>query len=97
MKELEKKVKVLNVDFENGCFSALELLEHIDHIERLGLGYRFQNDIRRLLDVIALTHGRSAGLEKRDDSLHEASLKFRILRQHGYYVSEGYSSFFSLI
>ncbi|XP_076898758.1 (E)-beta-ocimene synthase, chloroplastic-like [Bidens hawaiensis] len=90
LKELEKKVKVLNVDFENGCFSALELLEHIDHIERLGLGYRFQNDIRRLLDVIALTYGRSVGLEKRDDSLHEASLKFRILRQYGYNVSEDF-------
>ncbi|XP_076905292.1 (E)-beta-ocimene synthase, chloroplastic-like [Bidens hawaiensis] len=90
VKELVKKVKVLNVNLENGRFSALKLLEHIDHIERLGLGYRFQNDIRRLLDVVALTYGSSVGLDKGEDSLHEASLKFRILRQYGYNVSQDF-------
>ncbi|KAI7729240.1 hypothetical protein M8C21_005419 [Ambrosia artemisiifolia] len=89
MRELEKKVKVLNVNFENGTFSTLELLEHIDDIERLGLGYRFQNHIRRLLDVITLIYG-DVELEETEDSLHKASLRFRILRQHGYNVSQDF-------
>ncbi|KAJ0753466.1 putative (E)-beta-ocimene synthase [Helianthus annuus] len=80
---------LLNVDFENGGFTMLELLEQIDNIERLGLGYRFQNDIRRALDIIASIHGTNVGLEEKQDSLHEASLRFRILRQHGYNVSPG--------
>ncbi|KAI7729241.1 hypothetical protein M8C21_014630 [Ambrosia artemisiifolia] len=89
LRELEKKVKVLNVNFENGSFSTLELLEHIDDIERLGLGYRFQNHIRRLLDVITLIYG-DVELEETEDSLHKASLRFRILRQHGYNVSQDF-------
>ncbi|KAF5790904.1 putative (E)-beta-ocimene synthase [Helianthus annuus] len=79
LRELEKKVKVLNVKFENGSFSTLELLEHIDDIEKMGLGYRFQNGIRKLLDVVALRYGIDVGLEEKEESLHEASLEFRIL------------------
>ncbi|KAM0033876.1 putative (E)-beta-ocimene synthase [Helianthus debilis subsp. tardiflorus] len=92
VRELEKKtVMLLNVDFENGGFTMLELLEQIDDIERLGLGYRFQNDIRRALDIIASIYGTNVGLEEKQDSLHEASLRFRILRQHDYNVSPGTS------
>ncbi|XP_076911991.1 (E)-beta-ocimene synthase, chloroplastic-like [Bidens hawaiensis] len=87
VRELEKKVTVMNVDFENGSFSMLEVLEHIDDIERLGLGYRFQNHIKRALDIITSIDEISVGHE---DSLHEASLRFRILRQHGYDVSEDF-------
>ncbi|KAK1432625.1 hypothetical protein QVD17_09523 [Tagetes erecta] len=36
MRELEKKVEALHIDFENGSFSELEVLEHVDDIERLG-------------------------------------------------------------
>ncbi|KAK9057659.1 hypothetical protein SSX86_022495 [Deinandra increscens subsp. villosa] len=84
--ELEKKVRALNVDIENDSFHMLELLEHLDDIERLGLGYRFQNDITRALDIIT----SNVLLEEKEDDLHEASLKFRILRQHGYNVSQDF-------
>ncbi|KAK1432622.1 hypothetical protein QVD17_09520 [Tagetes erecta] len=87
---LEKKVIELNVDFENGSFSQLEMLEHIDDIERLGLGYRFQNDIRRALEIITSRYGMNGGLEEKEDSFHEASLRFRILREHGYNVSQDF-------
>nr|QYL01200.1 terpene synthase 10 [Stevia rebaudiana] len=95
-RQLEKKVMALNlnVDFENGGFSTLKLLEYIDDIERLGLGYRFQNDIRRALDMIISLYGINGGLENKEDSLYEASLRFRILRQHGYNVSQDFLSKF---
>ncbi|KAF5813799.1 putative (E)-beta-ocimene synthase [Helianthus annuus] len=64
---------LLNVDFENGSFTMLELLEQRDDIERLGLGYRFQNDIRRALDIIMSIHGTNIGLEEKKDSLHDTS------------------------
>ncbi|KAK1432624.1 hypothetical protein QVD17_09522 [Tagetes erecta] len=53
----------------------------------MGLGYRFKNDIRRALDRITSRYGINGGL---DDSLHEASLRFRVLRQHGYNVSQDF-------
>ncbi|KAK1432623.1 hypothetical protein QVD17_09521 [Tagetes erecta] len=84
MRELEKKVEALNIDFENGSLSELEVLEHVDDIEKLGLGYRFQNHIKRALDTITSRHNQING------GLHEASLRFRILRQHGYNVSQDF-------
>ncbi|KAI3784572.1 hypothetical protein L1987_43673 [Smallanthus sonchifolius] len=64
----------------------LELLEHIDDIERLGLGYVYQCDIRRAPDIITSIYELNVELEEKEVSLHEASLRFRILRQHGYNV-----------
>ncbi|KAK9065167.1 hypothetical protein SSX86_016550 [Deinandra increscens subsp. villosa] len=84
--KLEKKVRALNVDVENDSFRMLELLEHIDDIERLGLSHRFQHDITRALAIIT----SNVRLEEKEDDLHEASLRFRILRQHGYNVSEDF-------
>ncbi|KAI3725875.1 hypothetical protein L1987_65671 [Smallanthus sonchifolius] len=81
VRELEKKVSPLNVDFEIGSFSTLELLEHIDDIERLGLGYVYQFDIRKAPDIITSIYELNVGLEEKEDSLHETSLRFRILRQ----------------
>ncbi|KAJ0526213.1 putative (E)-beta-ocimene synthase [Helianthus annuus] len=88
LRELEKNVIAMNVNFENGSFSTLEVLEHIDDIDRLGLGYRFQNHIRRALDtIITPIYEVHVGHE---ESLHEASLRFRIHRQHGYTVSQDF-------
>ena len=91
MNELEQKVRsLLNADFENGSLSVLQVLEHIDDIERLGLGYRFQNDIIRALSAIA---DRNIVKNGEEDSVYAASLKFRLLRKHGYNVSQGTSNF----
>ncbi|MFS7970252.1 putative (E)-beta-ocimene synthase [Helianthus anomalus] len=87
VRELEKKVVIDYLN--NGCFRTLELLEHIDDIERLGLGYRFQSHIQRLLDVITSLYEINDEHDEKKESLHEASLRFRILRQHGYNVSQG--------
>ncbi|KAJ4850700.1 hypothetical protein Tsubulata_035874 [Turnera subulata] len=57
------------------------ILELIDDIQRLGLGYRFEDDIRKALGRF-VSMGALDALTK--DNLRATSLGFRILRQHGY-------------
>ncbi|KAJ9549176.1 hypothetical protein OSB04_021719 [Centaurea solstitialis] len=95
MKELEKKViKALDVDYESGALSSLQLLELVDNIERLGLGYRFQDNIRTVLGKIASKNGSYTKLGEEEEaeniSLHATSLRFRLHRQHGYNVSQDF-------
>ncbi|XP_022725044.1 isoprene synthase, chloroplastic-like [Durio zibethinus] len=77
-KQLEDKVKSMM------CKEAesLEILELIDDVQRLGLGYRFKGEIRRALDRIASLK------DETNKSLHATALCFRLLRQHGYQVSQ---------
>nr|GEV96899.1 (E)-beta-ocimene synthase, chloroplastic-like [Tanacetum cinerariifolium] len=89
VKELEQKVRsLLNADYENGSLSVLQVLEHIDDIERLGLGYLFQNDITRALST--MTARNIVEIEEKEDNVYAASLGFRLLRQHGYNVSQDF-------
>ena len=91
--ELEVKVASMIMDYENGNFSSLELLELIDNIERLGLGRHFQTNITRVLNKIAGLDENNLGLKQEEDNLHAVALKFRILRKHGNYVSQGINFF----
>ncbi|KAL7603604.1 hypothetical protein Lser_V15G19530 [Lactuca serriola] len=90
VKELDKKALQLNFDYENGGLSILQLLEQIDDIERLGLDYRFQNNIRRALNIITSVNENNIRHEEKERSLHAASLRFRLLRKHGYNVSQDF-------
>ena len=82
-RKLEDEVKWM---IHEKSAEPLTLLEFIDDIQRLGLGYRFENDIKRSLDKILLLEGSNAG---KGESLHHTALRFRILKQHGYNVSQG--------
>ncbi|OMO99925.1 hypothetical protein COLO4_13037 [Corchorus olitorius] len=62
---------------------SVNLLELIDDIQRLGLAHRFEMDISRALEKIA------SGVAAAENSLHATALRFRLLRQHGYDVSQG--------
>ncbi|KAJ9686769.1 hypothetical protein PVL29_015562 [Vitis rotundifolia] len=81
-RKLEDEVKWM---IHEKSAEPLTLLEFIDDIERLGLGYRFENDIKRSLDKILLLEGSNAG---KGESLHHTALRFRILKQHGYKVTQ---------
>ncbi|KAF3787828.1 hypothetical protein EJ110_NYTH22351 [Nymphaea thermarum] len=62
-------------------------LELIDSLERLGVAYHFESEIRRSLDAISTS---TRGFE----DLYSSSLRFRILRQYGYNVyAECFSRF----
>ena len=82
---LEEEVKRM-INNEDGAI-MLNKPELVDDIQRLGFGYRFQEDIKKALDgIYTLDQGFNGGSEK---SLHAASLGFRLLREHGYEVSQG--------
>ncbi|XVF44489.1 hypothetical protein PTKIN_Ptkin02bG0127200 [Pterospermum kingtungense] len=80
-KQLEDGVRSM---MNNEDAESLEILELIDEVQRLGLGYRFEGEIRRALDRIIA----SMKDESSNKSLHATALCFRLLRQHGYQVSQ---------
>lgn len=64
----------------------VKIIELIDTVKHLGLSYNFEEEIGEALD-------RFLSLEKYTNnngrSLHETSLRFRLLREYGYDVSPG--------
>lgn len=62
-------------------------LELINVLQRLGLSYHFEDEIKTILEIIYnITHG---GDDMRKESLYTTSLGFRLLRQNGYKVPQG--------
>ncbi|XP_070673815.1 tricyclene synthase EBOS, chloroplastic-like isoform X3 [Malus domestica] len=89
-KFIEEKVKHM-IDYDDDDTNTLTALELIDDIQRLGLGYHFEEDITRALDKI-LNNIDGQGT---DQSLHLTALSFRLLRQHGFEVSQDVFSKFT--
>ncbi|MBA0557481.1 hypothetical protein Golob_014550, partial [Gossypium lobatum] len=65
----------------------VEKLELIDTLQRLGLSYHFQNETKRILDDIHARADQGKVLWK-EGSLYATALEFRLLRQHGYNVTQ---------
>ena len=65
----------------------LEQLELIDTLQRLGLSYHFESEMKRILE--GLYNNYHCGNTRKEENLYVTALKFRLLRQHGYKVSEG--------
>ncbi|KAF5177763.1 Isoprene synthase [Thalictrum thalictroides] len=77
---LKDKVRQLISNQAKG--TAVELLELVDDIQRLGMGYLFEGEIRAALDSI-----KDVKMEETD--LHQTALRFRLFRQHGFKISQG--------
>ncbi|KAI5397328.1 hypothetical protein KIW84_063226 [Lathyrus oleraceus] len=75
---LREEVRMMFNKIEN----EVDQLEFIDVIQRLGVAYPFNNEIRNILDIIY--NNQTSKLEK---NLHAVALKFRLLRQHHYDIS----------
>lgn len=75
-RELREKIKSMLQDDSD----LLQTMQLIDAIQLLGVGYHFEKEISdalsKVYDADFNTHG-----------LYEASLRFRLLRQHGYNIS----------
>ena len=82
-KKLREEVRRM---INNKDTKLLTTLELIDDIERLGLGYRFKEEIMRALDRFVTLKGCE---EFTNGSIHDTALSFRLLRQHGFGVSQG--------
>lgn len=77
-KVLREKVRIMLCKIEN----ELDQLEFIDVLQRIGVSYHFNKEIRDILDNIY--NKQTSKLKK---NLHATALKFRLLRQHGYEIS----------
>nr|QWQ79594.1 TPS36 [Juglans sigillata] len=65
----------------------LEKLELIDVLQKLGLSYHFEDEVKRTLEAIYNTI-HQAGYICKKENLYATSLEFRLLRQHGYSVPQ---------
>ncbi|XP_039165819.1 alpha-terpineol synthase, chloroplastic-like [Eucalyptus grandis] len=77
---LKKEVKGL---FDRKMNSVAKL-EFIDAVQRLGLGYQFEMEIKNALSSI---YNNTEDAQLLDD-LYAVSLQFRLLRQHGFNISQ---------
>ncbi|KAK1391710.1 (+)-delta-cadinene synthase [Heracleum sosnowskyi] len=80
--QLKEDVKLI---FKN-LTEALDQLELIDHLKRLGLGHHFDEEIKLTLTKIHNTDQTSDD-DEWEKNLHATALKFRLLREHGYHIS----------
>ncbi|XP_068650995.1 terpene synthase 10-like [Aristolochia californica] len=82
--QLEKLTQAVSVLFEQAGELRAEL-QLVDAVQRLGMGYLFEKEIKKVLDRTA---ERVDGIVMVDDDLYTRALLFRLLRQHGYKVSQ---------
>ncbi|XP_010514206.1 PREDICTED: 1,8-cineole synthase 1, chloroplastic [Camelina sativa] len=68
--------------------SRLEQLELIDDLQKLGVSYHFELEINNILTDFHLKNGRNIWKCDKEEDLHATALEFRLLRQHGFDVSE---------
>lgn len=79
MRKLIEEVKCLLSDTAD----THEMLELIDRLEKLGLAYHFEPEIKNALHNLASSENFNA-----EKNLHTTALWFLILRKHGYHVSQ---------
>ncbi|XP_058207567.1 terpene synthase 10-like isoform X1 [Rhododendron vialii] len=60
-------------------------LEMIDDLQRLGVFYHFEKDIKRVLENIS----NNSCSDRNEEDLSATALKFRLMRQHGYHIPQG--------
>ncbi|KAG4124068.1 hypothetical protein ERO13_D10G017700v2 [Gossypium hirsutum] len=65
----------------------LQGLTMIDAIQRLGIDHHFQHEIEQVLQRQFMLSANGNGFHNYD--LHEVALRFRLLRQEGYFVPAG--------
>jgi Terpene synthase, N-terminal domain len=59
-----------------------ETINFIDTIQHLGIDYHFQSEIDEKLQCLH-------GIQFESNDLHQVALRFRLLRQNGFFVSPG--------
>ncbi|KFK35063.1 hypothetical protein AALP_AA5G230300 [Arabis alpina] len=79
---LKNKVRKM---LDNEKESFLEQLELIDDLQKLGVSYHFELEINNILTDIYQENVRNVSKE---EDTHAMALEFRLLRQHGFDVSE---------
>ncbi|KAH9651244.1 alpha-terpineol synthase [Citrus sinensis] len=94
--EVEKRFETLKAEVEkllmsnNTAWKTIEeIVTLVDQLQRLGVAYHFENEIKEDLQSIYNSHVNSncdVNYDHNND-LYTVALRFRLLRQHGYKVS----------
>ena len=87
--EYERQAQKLIVNVKDLFAEAVDKvakLELIDGVEKLGLDSHFDVEIKEALDIISSTKNKNPSPK---EDLYTIALCFRLLRQHGYEVSQG--------
>lgn len=67
----------------------VEQLEFIDDLQKLGISYHFEGEIKQIL-TRTYEHRNLKNVNASEQmSLYDESLEFRLLRQHGFNVPQG--------
>uniref|UniRef100_A0A803MH31 Uncharacterized protein n=1 Tax=Chenopodium quinoa TaxID=63459 RepID=A0A803MH31_CHEQI len=83
--EVKQYIEEVKKELQETKNNPIELLNFFDAIERLGLAYHFEQEIEDALKQIYESYeGQCA-----KDDLYHVSTRFRILRQHGFFVPCG--------
>ncbi|KAL3849360.1 hypothetical protein ACJIZ3_011242 [Penstemon smallii] len=80
LEKLKEEVKKMFAATPNDAHHKLDL---VDTIQRLGVGYHFEKEID---DYLKYTYNINGSKKGNDNDLHIVALRFRLLRQQGYYV-----------
>jgi len=80
MIERVNQLKVEVSGLFGACKNAVEKLKLVDALQHLGIDHHFE-------EPIAITMSSIHNAEFISSSLHEVALRFRLLRQHGFWVS----------
>ncbi|KAH1035007.1 hypothetical protein GLYMA_20G074400v4 [Glycine max] len=87
VEKLEERAKKVEEEVRkviNGIDTKPLLLELIDDVQHLGLTYKFEKDIIKALEkIVSLDEN-----EEHKSELYYTALSFRLLRQHGFEVSQ---------
>ncbi|KAI3456990.1 hypothetical protein Pfo_013653 [Paulownia fortunei] len=81
--ELERQKEMVMNLLAQTPDNSLHKIELIDAIQQIGVGYHFEKEIDKSLRHIHETYEYS----NKDNDLRVVALRFRLLRQQGYYVS----------
>ena len=65
----------------------LKQLEFIDILQRLGISYHFENEIKDMLTMTYKNHCEND--DWKINNLYATSLEFRLLRQYGFNIQQG--------
>ena len=85
--ELDELKKEVRKKLLTAIEDPRDKLVFIDAIERLGVAYHFEEEIKNILQQFHDNSNKKNGLY--EDDLYYVSLRFRLLRQHSFFASSG--------
>jgi hypothetical protein len=82
MRDRSSQLKEKVVGVLEACSNIVEKLNLVDTLQHLSIDHHFNEQI---VSTLRSTHAS----EFSSSSLHDVALRFRLLRQHGFWVSPG--------